>query len=99
MANPDGVSVTHEAMQTQARRLAEAKNHLEEQLAQIKAQIEELVQTGFSTQKASESFREAQAQWNQAARTCVGELENMSQYLGKASEAFKSVDEQFTVKL
>jgi WXG100 family type VII secretion target len=99
MANAGGVNVTHESMETQAKRLATHKNDLEAKLQQIKGEIEELVNTGFSTQMASDSFRDAQAKWDTAARACVSELENMAQYLGKASAAFKEVDSQFTVKL
>jgi WXG100 family type VII secretion target len=86
-------------METQATRLATDKNELEAKLAKIQSEIAELVETGFSTQTASESFRQAAERWNTAARNCVGELELMSQYLGKASQAFKDVDNEFTVKL
>ena len=99
MANANGVNVTHEAMETQAKRLAEDKNRLEEILQKIKGEIEELVQTGFNTQMASDSFRDAQVRWNNAAVSCVSELDGMAQYLGKASAAFKEVDSQYTVKL
>jgi WXG100 family type VII secretion target len=99
MANPNGVHVDHTALADQAKRLATAKNELEAKLSEIKAQIEELVNTGFSTQTASESFREAQQRWDTAARATVAELEQMGMYLGKASAAFQDVDQQFTVKL
>ena len=94
-----GVHVEHEALATQAKRLAEAKNELEAKLTEIKGQIQELVSSGFVTESASESFRAAQENWDTAARNCVGELEVMGQYLGKASAAFQDVDQSFTVKL
>lgn len=94
-----GVHVEHDALATQAQRLATDKNDLEAKLTQIKTQIQELVSGGFVTESASESFREAQERWDTAARACVGELEVMAQYLGKASAAFKDIDSQFTVKL
>jgi WXG100 family type VII secretion target len=99
MANPNGVNVDHGALADQAKRLATAKNELEAKLSEIKAQIEELVNSGFNTQSASESFREAQAKWDTAARATISELEAMGAYLGKASAAFQDVDRQFTVKL
>ena len=94
-----GVHVEHDALATQAQRLATAKNELEAKLTEIKGQIQELVSSGFVTDSASESFRVAQENWDTAARNCVGELEVMGQYLGKASAAFADVDSQFTVKL
>src|SRR4029450_13802047 len=99
MANPNGVNVDHGALADQAKRLATAKNELEAKLTEIKAQIEELVNSGFNTQTASESFREAQAKWDTAARATISELEAMGAYLGKASAAFQEVDHQYTVKL
>ena len=94
-----GVHVKHEEMQAQAQRLAQNKNDLEAKLSEIKSQIAELVAGGFNIESASESFRAAQEKWDTAARNCVGELEVMAQYLGKASAAFADVDSQFTVKL
>lgn len=99
MANPNGVQVDHDAMATQAQRLAQAKNDLEAKLTEIKGQIQELISGGFVTQSASDSFGQAFERWETAARSTVGELEIMGQYLGKASAAFKDVDTQFTVKL
>jgi len=99
MAAMDGVHVEHGALHAQAQRLNQAKSELETQLQQIQGQIHELVANGFVTQSASGSFAEAHDRWNTAARNVVSELEVMGQYLGKASEAFKEVDQQFTVKL
>lgn len=99
MAGMDGVHVEHGALQAQAQRLGQAKNDLEAKLQEIQGQIHELVSNGFVTQSASGSFAEAHERWNVAAKNVVGELELMGQYLGKASEAFKDVDQQFTVKI
>ena len=93
------VKVNHEEMQAQAKRLAQSKNDLEAKLAEIKSEIQQLVTSGFDTESASQSFADAQARWDTAARNCVGELDVMAQYLGKASAAFADVDSQFTVKL
>ena len=94
-----GVHVRHDDLQTQAQKLGAAKNELEAKLAEIKGQIQELVSSGFVTDTASASFAQAQAEWDQAARQCVAKLDDMSAYLGKASQAFKDVDAAFTVKL
>jgi WXG100 family type VII secretion target len=99
MAGSNGVHVEHEALATQAQRLAQAKNELEAKLQEIQTQIHDLVSNGFVTQSASGSFSEAHERWNTAAKSTVSELELMGQYLTKASAAFKDVDQQFTVKL
>jgi WXG100 family type VII secretion target len=98
MANP-GVHVEHDALTAQAQKLGASKNELEAKLQEIKGQIENLVTSGFVTETASDSFAQAQAQWNQTAMSCIAQLEGFAQYLGKASEAFRSTDSQFTVKL
>jgi WXG100 family type VII secretion target len=94
-----GVHVEHDALTQQAQRLAANKNELEGKLQEIQGQIQELVSNGFVTDSASKSFADAHERWNTAAKNCVGELETMGSYLSKASEAFKGVDEQFTVKI
>ena len=93
------VHVEHGALETQAARLAQARAELDTQLQQIKAQITELVSSGFVTDSASASFAAAHEKWNTAARTCIDELDVMGQYLSKTSQAFAQVDQQFTVKL
>jgi len=93
------VHVDHAALTEQARQLGVAKNDLEARLQQIQAQIQALVSEGFVTETASGSFAAAHERWDTAARNCIGELEIMGQYLGKASEAFAGVDQQFTVKI
>ncbi|GAB3678638.1 WXG100 family type VII secretion target [Angustibacter aerolatus] len=94
-----GVHVEHESLRTQATKLAETKNEIEQVLARCQAQIQELITSGFVTDSASASFGDAHDRWNTAAKNCIAELDTMGTYLGKASEAFASVDSQFTVKL
>jgi len=94
-----GVHVKHDALQQQAQRLGQAKNDLEAKLTEIQSQIQELISSGFVTDKASVSFGEAHERWNTAAKATIAELENMGMYLGKASAAFADVDSQFTVKI
>lgn len=94
-----GVHVEHDALVQQAQRLAQQKNELESKLQEIQTQIQELVSNGFVTDSASKSFADAHERWNTAAKNCVGELETMGTYLSKASDAFKDIDQQFTVKI
>ncbi|MGL5857620.1 MAG: WXG100 family type VII secretion target [Angustibacter sp.] len=93
------ISISHERMQAEATNLANTKNQLEQDLTTLQAKIQQLISDGFVTQDASKSFGDAHERWTQAARSCVSELELMSQYLFKTSEAFAAVDQQFTVKL
>ncbi len=93
------IAISHERMEAEATNLANTKNSLEQDLTTLQNKIQQLVSDGFVTKDASKSFGEAHDRWTTAAKNCVGELENMSKYLFKASEAFGSVDQQFTVKL
>ena len=86
-------------MAEQAQRLAPTRGELDATLASIQSQIQELVSSGFVTDSASGSFAAAQERWNTAARNCVQELELMSQYLTKTSDAFSATDTAYTVKL
>jgi WXG100 family type VII secretion target len=99
MSGGGKVHVDHAAMAAQAQRLASTRAELDSTLASIKAQVQELVSSGFVTDSASGSFAAAQERWNTAATNCVQELELMAQYLTKTSDAFAGVDHEYTVKL
>src|SRR3712207_5413868 len=58
-----GVHVEHGALAEQARRLATAKNELEDKLREIQSQIQDLISNGFVTESASESFGAAADRW------------------------------------
>jgi WXG100 family type VII secretion target len=93
------IKISHEQMQAEATNLANVKNQLEQDLTTLQSKIQQLVGEGFVTEDASKSFADAHERWTTAAKSCVGELENMSRYLFKTSEAFAQVDQAFTVKL
>lgn len=99
MAGKANITIDHSAIQEQAKQLATTKNELEAVLSSLQTQINNLVQEGFVTDSASGSFQQAHERWNTAAKNCVAELETMASYLNKTSGAFKSVDDEFTVKL
>jgi WXG100 family type VII secretion target len=93
------IAISHERMQAEANNLVNTKNQLEQDLTTLQSKIQQLIGDGFVTQDASRSFGEAHDRWTTAAKNCVAELETMSQYLFKTSEAFAQVDQQFTAKI
>ena len=91
--------VEHDALQHSGERLGQAKNDLEAKLTEIQGQIQDLISSGFVTDKASASFGEAARALEHRREGHASPSSSDGQYLGKASAAFEDVDSQFTVKL
>lgn len=91
------IAISHERMQSEATNLTNTRIQFENDLSALRSKIEQLVNDGFVTKGASASFAAAHQRWNTAATDCVEELNLMSQYLAKTSEAFANVDQQFKI--
>jgi WXG100 family type VII secretion target len=91
------IAISHERMKSEASNLTNTRNQLENDLTTLQSKIQQLVGEGFVTKDASVSFAEAHDRWTTAAKSCVSELDLMSQYLSKTSDAFASVDQQFKI--
>lgn len=94
-----GVHVDHDALQAQQDQLNTSYGELVGVLDRLRGQITDLVETGFKTESASESFRQAHERWNTAATTCIDELNAMRDYLRGTSQAFAETDQAATIKL
>ncbi len=92
------IAISHERMASEAANLKAVRGQLESDLGALRAKIAQLVSDGFVTQSASQSFNEAHERWNSAATSCISELDNMSTYLSKTSEAFAGVDTGYSIK-
>ncbi len=94
----NGISISHERMQTEAANLINTKNQLEGDLTALQSKIQQLIGDGFVTQSASRSFGEAHERWTVAAKNVVRELDLMAKYLTDTSAAFSQLDTDFSLK-
>ena len=88
MAN---LNVTYDQMQSAATRLRNGQNDLQTKLNELRSLVQQLVQNGFTTSRASGAFDTAYQEFTQGATQGI---DGMADYLNKAAQALQQTDEQ-----
>ncbi|HWL01126.1 MAG TPA: WXG100 family type VII secretion target [Microbacteriaceae bacterium] len=96
MAN---LNVTYDQMQTTSTQLRSGQADLEAKLGELRGLVAQLVLDGFTTSAASGAFDASYEQFTAGAKTAVGGLEGMAQFLSNAAAALQSTDEQLAGRL
>jgi WXG100 family type VII secretion target len=96
MAN---VSVTFDEIRTQATQLRNGQRSIEDQLSQLKSQIDNLVGSGFVTDRSSKAFDSAYTEFTSGAGKTIQAIEGMAGFLEGAADALQSTDEQLASSL
>ena len=90
MAN---VNVTYDELTQAASRLSAGKDDLTAKLHELQSLVHQLTSSGFQTDMASGAFRDSYDQFTKGTTDAVNGLDGMQQFLHKAAEALKSVDQ------
>ena len=93
------LNVTYDQMQTTATQLRGGQADLEAKLGELRGLVAQLVMDGFTTSAASGAFDASYEQFTAGARTAVGGIEGMAQFLSSAADALQSADEQLAGRL
>jgi WXG100 family type VII secretion target len=96
MAN---VSVTFDEIRTQATQLRNGQRSIEDQLSQLKSQIDTLVSSGFVTDRSSKAFDSSYTEFTSGASKTIQAIEGMAGFLEGAADALQSTDEQLASSL
>ena len=96
MAN---VSVTYDDLRTQATQLRTGQRSIEDQLSQLKGQIDGLVSSGYVTDKSSKAFDSTYSEFTTGATTTIAALEGLAGFLESAANALESTDAQLASSL
>ena len=91
MAN---VHVDYEQVQSAYTRLSAGQQETDALLKRLKAQIDNLVASGFVTDVASGKFHQSYQQWNTGATNVMAGLEGMSSFLKTVIEQHRQLDSQ-----
>ncbi|BDZ41245.1 hypothetical protein GCM10025865_05440 [Paraoerskovia sediminicola] len=91
MAN---MNVTYDEMTSAADRLAAGQQDLTDMLEQLKAQVNDLVSSGFVTDQASGAFQASYEEFTGASVQAVSGIESMVSYLKNAAQTLGDVDSQ-----
>ena len=93
------IRVSFEELNAQAARLEQAREQIIQQLGQLQSQIQQLIQSGFVTDRSSIAFGAAFEQFNNGAVNTVGGLESLAHYLRQAGATLAEVDQQLAARL
>ncbi len=93
------VNVTYEEMRNAGRQLQAGQQDIEGRLQQLKAQVDQLVSSGYVTDQSSRAFQSSYEQFDTGARQMIAGLEGMNQYLQTAAGQFESTDQTLAQQL
>jgi WXG100 family type VII secretion target len=93
MAN---VHVDYEQLRSSASRLKSGQEDITGKLTQLKTMIDNLVSSGFVTDKASGKFQESYRQWDSGAKNVINGLQGMNEFLSKAISQHEQLDQQLS---
>ena len=96
MAN---LNVTYDQMTDAATRLRAGQSDLEAKLNELRSLVNQLVQDGFTTSRASGAFESSYEQFTTGATRTVQGIDGMAQFLEKAAQALQSTDEQLASQI
>lgn len=91
MAN---VNVTYDDLRNQASQLRNGQKAIEDQLSQLKSQIDNLVSSGYVTDKSSKAFDSTYSEFNSGATQTIQAIDGMAGFLESAVNTLESTDEQ-----
>lgn len=96
MAN---LNITYAEMQDSATRMRNNKNDIDSKLTECKSIVDNLTTSGFVTDQASGKFGEVHTEFVTSANQVMESLEQLSQWLDKAVEAMRDMDQQLAGSL
>jgi WXG100 family type VII secretion target len=91
MAN---MNVTYSDLEGASKQLKNGQADIESRLAELKGLIDNLVGSGYVTDRSSKAFDSSYTEFNDGVRKTVEGLDGMSQYLTLASNTLRDTDEQ-----
>jgi WXG100 family type VII secretion target len=88
------LNVTYQDMVDAATKLAGGRQDIDSKLRELKAQVDNLVNGGFVTERASKAFEASYSEFNDGITKTIEGLDGMSDYLNKAAQALQDTDSQ-----
>ena len=96
MAN---VNVAYGDLETVSSQLGSGQEELTNILDKLKGQVDQLVSSGFVTDKASGAFQSSYERFTTGATETIEGLDGMSQFLARTQEALSDLDTQLASAL
>lgn len=93
------IRVSFDELHAQATRLEAGREQITQVLGQLQSQIQQLVQSGYVTDRSSVAYRSAYEQFNHGAVQTLSGLEGLAHYLHQAAATLAEVDQQLAARL
>ncbi|QZY52995.1 WXG100 family type VII secretion target [Leucobacter tenebrionis] len=96
MAN---INVSYAEMERAAAQLGAGRDEITQRLQSLRAQIAELVASGFVTDQASARFDAAYTDYTNSANTVIAKLTEIQAFLTQAAAAMRDMDAQIAARI
>ena len=93
------IRVSFEELHAQAARLESGREQITQLLVQLQGQIQQLVQSGYVTDRSSVAYQSAYEQFTHGAVQTLSGLEGLAHYLQQAAATLAEVDQQLAARL
>jgi WXG100 family type VII secretion target len=88
------VNVTYQDMRDAANQLRNGQAEIQQKLGQLQKLVQNLVNGGFVTDRASKQFDQSYNEFTTGATKTIEGLDGMGKYLESAANAFEQADQQ-----
>ncbi|MCL2395823.1 MAG: WXG100 family type VII secretion target [Acidimicrobiaceae bacterium] len=90
------MNVSYGRMREVAQKLTSGHEEIVTQLSQLKAQVDDLVQSGFVTDSASKAFESSYTEFNNGVTQTIEGLDGMSSFLVQAANTLEEEDRRLS---
>jgi WXG100 family type VII secretion target len=93
------IRVSYDQISQSASELRAGQAEIEANLQKLRQRVQQLVQDGFTTSRASGAFDASYNEFSTGAQKTIQGIDGMATFLDKAAQALQSTDEQLASQL
>ena len=93
------IRVSYDQISQSASELRAGQAEIEANLQKLRQRVQQLVQDGFTTSRASGAFDASYNEFSTGAQKTVQGIDGMATFLDKAAQALQTTDEQLASQL
>ena len=93
------IRVSYDQISQSASDLRAGQAEIEANLQKLRQRVQQLVQDGFTTSRASGAFDASYNEFSTGAQKTIQGIDGMATFLDKAAQALQSTDEQLASQL
>lgn len=87
------VNISYQSLHETATKIQASREQIHRELDGLRSKIEQLVSSGFVTQRSSSAFLNAFNQYNSGAKKTIDGLDQVITYLNKVEQTYRETDQ------